>query len=187
VILTPLERIAMKGETTDGISPERLAQLLAMGLEDHHSGGNPGHSQTPAEVLQNILDTQLPLDPMHPNSLPTVLRWTSEEVLSAAGRTIRDLLLDPDTHLVVIKTLKDYGKGLVRRAGCGAKETAATLIYYAAIASGLVFHERKITRHSFETLHGAYTELDKKTWIPSELKDLFARARAVCQQRKREA
>ena len=174
----------MKEETTHGLGPQQLARLLAIGLRAHHSQGNPGNSQTPADVLQNILDRELPLDPASPNSLPTVLNWTSDEVLSAAGRTIRDLLLNPQTHLVVVRTLKDYGKGLVRRAGSGAKETAATVIYYAAIASALVFHGRKITRHSYGTLYEAYTELGKKTWIPSELKDLFGRAHAICRQRK---
>lgn len=186
-VLDAWERPCMKKETTNGSRPQRLAWLLAIGLKGGHSEGNPGDGQTPAEVLENILGTQLPLDPTLPNSLPTVLSWTSDEVLSAAGRTICDLLLNPQTHLVVIRTLKDYGKGLVRRAGSGAKETAATVIYYAAIASGLVFHGRKITRHSYGTLHEAYTELDRKSWIPSELKDLFGRAHAICRQRKQEA
>ncbi|MDP2895877.1 MAG: hypothetical protein Q8Q12_04870 [bacterium] len=177
----------MKEETTDGVRPQRVAWLLAIGLKGGHSEGNPGEGQTPAEVLENILGTQLPLDPTLPNSLPTILSWTSEEVLSAAGKTIRDLLLNSETHLMVIKTLKDYGKGLVRRAGFGAKETAATVIYYAAIASALVFHGRKITRHSYGTLYEAYTELGRKSWIPCELKDLFGKAHAICRQRKQEA
>ena len=175
----------MTGETTDSTSPERLAQLLAMGLRDHHSGGSPGDTETLTEVLDDMLDAQLPLDPTLPNSLPTVLNWTSEEVLSAARRSIRDLLLDPRTHLDVITTLKDYIKELVRRRSPGEEKTAVRVIYYAAIASGLVFHGRKITRHSFETLHGAFTELDRKTWIPSDLRDLFVKALAVCEQHEK--
>ena len=46
----------MTGETTDVTSPERLAQLLSMGLRGHHSGGNPGDTETPAEVLEDMLD-----------------------------------------------------------------------------------------------------------------------------------
>lgn len=175
--------VMVKEETTFGVSPRRLAKLLALGVQ--RGKDNPGGGGTPAEVLREILDTQLPLDPTLPNSLPTVLSWTSDEVLSAAGRTLRDLLLDPETHLVVIRTLKDYGKGLVRRPGPGAKQAAATVIYYGAIANGLVFHGRKITQHSYRTLHKAYTELRRKSWIPSELKDLFRRALAVCRQQKR--
>jgi hypothetical protein len=184
MILTILEPAAMTGKATDSTSPERLAQLLAMGLRDHHSGGNPGDTETLTEVLDDMLDGQLPLDPRLPNFLPTVPNWTSEEVLSAARRSIRELLFGPKTHLDVIATLKDYIKELVRRAVPGDEKTAVRVIYYAAIASGLVFHGRKITRHSFETLHGAFTELDKKTWIPSDLKDLFAQAQAVCRQHK---
>ena len=185
MILTPLKVAGMTGETTDSTSPERLAQLLAMGLRDHDSGGNPGDTETLTEVLDDMLDGQLPLDPTLPNSLPTVLNWTSEEVISAVSRSIRDLLLDPKTHLDVLATLKDYSKGMVRRTTPGDKKTAVTVIYYAAIASGLVFHGRKMTRHSFETLHGAYAELDKKTWIPSDLKDLFAQAQSVCEKHEK--
>jgi len=173
----------VKEETTSGVSPRRLARLLALGVQ--HGSNNPGGGRTPAGVLQEILDTQLPLDSTLPNSLAAVLNWTSDEVLSAGGRTIRELLLDPETHLVVIKTLKDYGKGLVRRAGPNAKETAATVIYYAAIASALVFHGRRITQHSYRTLYEAYTELRRRSWVPSELKDLFEKARRICRERKR--
>lgn len=58
------------------------------------------------------------------------------------------------------------------------------MIYYAAIVSALVFHEQKITRHSYEKLQEALTDLDEKQWIPSDLKDLFKKAKAACQERK---
>jgi hypothetical protein len=99
-------------------------------------------------------------------------------MLGVARQTLRDLLLDSKTDLAVIKTLKDYGKKLVRRGGPEAKQAAATVIYYAAIASALVFHAHKITQHSCQTL------LEQKPWVPPELKDLFRRAKAACHQRK---
>jgi hypothetical protein len=95
-----------------------------------------------------------------------------------------DLLLTPSTDLTVLETLKNYAKELARSGGPEAKQTAATVIYYAAIASALVFHSHKITRHSYEKLHRAYTELEQKPWIPSELMGLFGRALALCQQEK---
>jgi len=160
----------VKEQTTYGQTPERLARLLAIGVRDSNCKGNPGAGRTPAQVLRDMLSSDLPLDPAMPDSLPAVLNW----------------LLGSRTDLAVIKTLKDYSKELVRRGESEAKQAAATAIYYAAIASALVFHQHKITQHSSKRLDEAYTELERKPWIPSELKDLFKRARAVSGQPKQE-
>jgi len=176
----------VKEQTTYGQTPERLARLLAIGVRDSNCKGNPGAGRTPAQVLRDMLSSDLPLDPAMPDSLPAVLNWPSDKVLAAASQTMNDLLLGSRTDLAVIKTLKDYSKELVRRGESEAKQAAATAIYYAAIASALVFHQHKITQHSSKRLDEAYTELERKPWIPSELKDLFKRARAVSGQPKQE-
>jgi hypothetical protein len=129
----------------------------------------------------------LPLDPALPDSFPAVRNWTSDEVLAAAGRSIGDVLLDSATSLSVIRTLEDYGKKLVRRGASEAKPAAALVVYYASIASALVFHQQRITRHSYEALGEAYAELEQKPWVSPELKDLFEKARLVCRQRKKVA
>jgi hypothetical protein len=174
----------MKKGTAYGLSPDQLARLLSMGLQ--RTGGQKGGGSNPtaAQVLEDILSAELPLDPSLPDSLPTVLNWPPDQVLAAAGRSMSDLLLDSSTDLAVFKTLKEYAKGLIRRGGPDAKQAAATVIYYAAIAGALVFHNQRITEHSYEKLQRAYAQLEQKPWIPSELKDLFQKARAICQQDK---
>jgi hypothetical protein len=175
----------VKDETTYGLSPRQLARLLAIGIEDMHPEENPGSRRSPEEILSSMLSGKLLLDPAIPDSLPAVLNWPSDRVLAAAGRPMSDLLLDSSTDLSVLETLKDYAKELARRSETEAKQAAATALYYAAIGSALVFHSQKITRHSYDKLHRAYTELEQKRWIPSELKDLFQKARAICGQRKK--
>jgi len=91
------------------------------------------------------------------------------------------------TDSAIIEALKDYGKELIRRSVTEAKEAAATLIYYAAIANALMSHQDKITQHSYEKLKEAYAELERRQWIPFDLKGLFRRAKAPCQQRTRKA
>jgi hypothetical protein len=173
-----------KDETTYGLSPERLARLLAIGLQSADDLNNLSTGRGPGEILMEMLTLELPLGPAVPDSLPAVLNRPCDEMLGVARQTLRDLLLDSKTDLAVIKTLKDYGKKLVRRGGPEAKQAAATVIYYAAIASALVFHAHKITQHSCQTLREAYAELEQKPWVPPELKDLFRRAKAACHQRK---
>lgn len=176
----------MSEETTYGLSPGQLARLLAIGLEGTAAQEHLLAGRTLAELLEEMLAGELPLDPAMLDSLPAVLNRPCHELLAVAGRALSDLLLNPETDLAVIKTLKDYAKKLVRRAGPEAKQAAATAIYYTAIASALVHHEQKITRHSYEKLNEAYADLEQKPWIPSELKDLFGKARSVCRERKAE-
>ena len=173
----------MEEETTYGLSPEQLARLFTIGQQSGDGHNNPGVGRTLSDVLHDMLKSELPLDPTSPDSLPAVLNWPPDEVLAAAGRTMSDLLLDSRTDLAVLKTLKDYGKELARRGQPGMKQAAATAIYYAVIASALVFHGHKITKYSYRSLQEAYAELEQKPWVSSGLKDLFRRALAVCRQR----
>jgi hypothetical protein len=170
-----------------GLSPDQLSRLLSMGLKA--TGGRKGTDcgAAAAEALQEMLSAELPLDPSQPNSLPSILNWPPDQVLAAAGRSMSALLLDSGTDLAVFKTLKEYGKALIRRGGPDAKQAAATVVYYAAIAGALVFHKQRITDHFYEKLEQAYTRLEKKDSIPSALKELFRRALAVCQRPKGKA
>lgn len=174
----------MKEQTTYGLSPKRLARLLAIGLEREPGENNLAETRTPADELRDMLGAKLPLDPAKSDSLPAVLKRPCDEMLSAYGQTIGYLLLSPKTDLNVIRTLKDYTKELVSRRPPNARQAAAIVVYYAAIATALLFHHHKITQHSYEKLQKAYTDLEQKPWVPPELKDLFQKARAACHQRK---
>jgi len=173
-----------KEETTYGLSPKHLARLLAIGLEKNDGENKLRDTPTPAEELQEILSRKLSLDPATPGSIPAILNRPCGELLPASGRSMGNALLDPATDLAIIRTLKDCGKQLVRRSDTKSKQAAATVIYYAAIASALVFHRQKISRHSYEKLNEAYAQLPEKPWIATELKDLFKKAQEICEKRK---
>jgi len=172
----------VKDDTTYGLSPERLARLLAIGLQGRDGENNPYAGRTPAEIVREMLASKLPLDPDASDSLPAILNRACKDLLALSHRTISDLLLHPNTDLAVIKTLKDYGKELVRLRRRETEQAAATVIYYAAIGSALVFHGQKITDHSYPKLRKAYAKLEESPWIPDELKDLFRKARTVCRE-----
>ncbi len=95
-----------------------------------------------------------------------------------------DLLLDSETDLAVFKVLKDYSKELARPGNTEARQAAATVIYYAAIASALLFHGEEATQQSYVKLHETFGDLEEKKWVPPQLKNLFRDAKAVGQQRK---
>ena len=175
----------MKEETTYGLSPDRLARLLALGLQGSENEEESPEDQSSGEALQAMLDRGLSVDPATPDSLAAVLKRPPDEV-AAGTQTMGDSLLGSETDLEIIKTLKDHGKELVRSVDSEAKKAAATAVYYAAIGSALVFHDQKITQHSREKLAEAFADLEQKDWIPSELRDLFGKAKAACQERKSE-
>jgi hypothetical protein len=167
-------------ETTYGLSPEQLAHLLAMGLHQKDKRGSGEVSRTNSDMLEDMLKSELPLDPAIPESLPAVLKRPCEELSDVAGQTLSQLLLSPETDLAVIRALKDYGKALSRRGARKSGRAGAIVIYYAAIASALVFHRHKITRHSYETLREALLQLAKKNWISAELRELLRMGREAC-------
>ena len=164
-------------ETTYGLSPEQLAHLLAMGLHQEDDQGSGEGSRTNSDMLQHMLMSELPLDPAMPESVPVVLKRPCEELSDVVGQTLSQLLLNSQTGFEVIQTLKDYAKALSRRGTQQPKHGAAAVIYYAAIASALVFHRHKITRHSYETLREAFSQLAKKNRVSTELGELFRKGR----------
>lgn len=173
----------MEKETTYGLSPEQLARLLAMGLNQEDDRQSGEDSSTRADVLEEMLTSELSLDPAVPRSLPAVLKRPCEELPGVTGRTLGQLLLNPQCDLGIIRTLKDYGKAMSRARAPEAEQAAAVIIYYAAIASALLFHGQRITQHSWGKLHAAYAQLNRKPWITPELKELFQKARVLCQQK----
>jgi len=92
-----------KEKTTCGLSPRRLARILAIGSRPGDARNSSPSNPTPAEVLQDILSIELPLGPSSPSSLPAILDRPCREVLTAARRTIGDLLLDAETDLEILR------------------------------------------------------------------------------------
>ena len=173
----------MADESTVGLSPERLAKLLAVGAEDIPDAEGLPPVEVTAEILRARLSNPLPLDQAALDSVPAILRRPCEELRPLAGRPLAEILLDPAADPTVIATLKDYGKAMSLRWRGGALHGAAVAVYYGAIAAALVCHGRKITTHSYRGLDHSFATLIGKPWMAPELAELLARARAVCDAR----
>lgn len=148
--------------STSGVSPERLARLLGMGLEES-ARPEPNPPKPIAELLQARLADTL-----------------CKELMPLSEKPLGEVLLDPDTDLKAVKTIKEYAKELAVRKSSEADHASAIAMYYAAIASALAFHDEKITTHSYEYLRSAFAELVEKPWLPPELATLFVMAAKAC-------
>jgi hypothetical protein len=167
-----------------GLSPEKLSRFLAIGLEHSNNQDGPHLEETSDQAVQRILNAKLSDVSSIRDSLPEILNRLPNTAPPAADQTMGAALVDRRTPLALIETLKDHCKSLVRQAPSKDEQAAASAVYYAAIANALVFHKHKITQHSYEKLQKAFAVLEQKAWVPSDLKDLFEKATAACQERK---
>ena len=165
----------MNKDYTAGASPEGLARFLAMGAGDDADDDDAEASL--GAFLGKLLSTPLSLDDRRPDSLPTVLGMPYREMQAHIGRMLREVLLDANVETTVLTTLKDYAKARVKAATHPSEHTAATAVYYAAIASGVVFHRRNISSLSSQQLDKGFANLAGKSWMNPEMKDLFEKAR----------
>jgi hypothetical protein len=172
-----------KESTAFGLSPEQLASILKIGLDARIAEDKLNQEQKKAELLHDWLAATLPLDAVIVKALPTVLRRMFEQLRPLAGKPFGDLLKEPNTDIAAIVKIKDYSKKMVASAKSEAEHDAATAIYYAAIASALVFHNKTITKLSYKNLRDSFWTLSKQAWLTPDLAELFEKARKLCQDK----
>jgi len=174
-----------KESTTFGLTPKKLARLLKIGSEDSRSGTDA--EQQKARLLQDWLAATLPVDAVFVESLPRVLRRLYQELKPLGSKPFGSLLHDPEADMSVITKIKDCSKKLVASAKSEAEHDAATVIYYAAIASALVFHDQRITSFSYANLMSSFGALQEHSWLTAELVELYREACKLCQKKIKKA
>lgn len=168
--------------TTFGLSHRQLAGLWNMGQDSGEDHVDRTDEQTKAELLADLLAGSLPPTPGVTDMLPSTLNQVCEGIMPFVGNTFKHLLLSPETDLVVIEAIKDHHKSKAEAAPSDLDREVATVVYYAAIASALVFHGCLITKFSYEDLQRSFSQLLGETRTIPELADFFARARDICAQ-----
>jgi hypothetical protein len=96
-----------------------------------------------------------------------------------AVRSVRDCLLAANTPLPVLQEIKEYHQRIAGTSGSHAERRVATAVYFAAIASALVFQQQRMTSYSDGALREALSKLLAKSWLAPELKALLEKATAV--------
>jgi len=122
------------------------------------------------------------LDPSVVDSLPDVVKGLSSGLQSLAGLPTGELLQDPTTEIATIKKIKQYARESGTSEDCEDKNDVFLVVYYAAIASAMVFNHKKITQHSYKDLEKFFYSFTEKDWVLDELTELFTKA----QERYRE-
>jgi hypothetical protein len=153
---------------TEGLDPKRLARLMSIGSE---AQVNPALSEDDriADLLMERLGGNLPCDEIEGLGGTGILSRMPTDLLPMAGRSLGDVLLDPATSLTALQAIKDAWKLAAAEKTAVWRHAVAIALYYAAIASALRFHGRKITRHADDALAESFAELSRKPWMAPEL------------------
>jgi len=176
----------MDNESTYGLKLEQLANLFSVAAEDESHMIDFHNEKGAAGLLRNRLASTLPKDSILLNSILTMLDQPDSNIQSLAGKSLLEVLMNPKSEAGLLQAIKDYSKNLSCSSTCEAEMAAATIIYYAALASLLIFHEKKVTQYSYEALDESFALLMEKKWITEELVELFSSARRICESKREE-
>ena len=171
-----------KKTTTFGRDPGGIARLLGIGAEADQGGESPEEAK--ADLLRARLSGTLPLETAVVEDLPAIAGRLCEDLFPLRGKPLGDALLDKETSLAVLERIKDYGKKLAGRKDRETEHAVGIAIYFAAIASALLFHDKRITSYGHQALTEAFGTLIEKRWVAPELVRHFSKARKLCARKK---
>ena len=171
----------MSKDTTLGISPQKLARLLDITLDSESNEKTTNSVNSASQLIQAHLSGTLPFDDTLIDELPAIIGLLRKKFMPHEGRSIGNMLMDAKSDLEAIKEIRRYAKRLTSRKYSEARHAVAIAIYFAAIASALIFHNVKITTHSYESLKTSFENLAEKSWMPTDLVGLFRKAHRACQ------
>ena len=169
------------GHDKTELTPNQKTQLLNLALEKETEDQND--KEVRADMLYDLLKRPLPMNESTTRMLPPPLRGLSRRVHSITNAPLLELLTDSNTDISTMEKVKEYAKKSDEIAKYDAQTEILLVIYYAAIANGLLFHNRKITEHSYRHLIEAFGSISEKDWVPQELTDLVKKAQEYSQSR----
>jgi hypothetical protein len=159
-----------------------VASLLGLASTAEPSG-DVSPVEAKAALLRRRLGDGLPPDTTVVESLPRILGEPYRALLPMSGRPLGQVLLDKDTPLEVLERVKRHARQRAARKDLQTEHDVLIAIYFSAIASALLFADRKITRYSYAQLAESFEALAVMPWIPAELASHFSAARDRCRGR----
>ena len=165
-----------KDSSTFGLVPDKLAKLWTIGGDQEGDGIERTDDQIRSELLHDFLAEKMPVDQALAQILPDVLAQMCEEIKPFTGNSFSQLILNPDSDLLVLKRIKDFSKEWRKKAASDLERDVIAAIYYAAIASALVYHGQRISSFLPGDLKKSFSSLISKNWLTGDLKALFKKA-----------
>lgn len=174
----------MNKDSLLGLDPKRIGRLFGITF-DSHTQDIAGPDDSTSGLLQACLAATASAETEGTGSWPGVIATLQEDPGFDPGRSLGDVLMDPTSDLDAVRKIRRYAKRRASREDSEAERNVATTIYFAAIASALLFHGVKITTYPYETLEASFNKLIAKRWMPAELAQFFVKAREACRRMQR--
>ena len=173
-----------KRPTTFGLSPDKLAGLWNIGSDTEEAEKPEDQNNKKTELLRDLLCGPLPTHSPKAASRIKKQMYQKSIVNYLMDIPIEKLLNNPETDIVLLRKVKDHGKKLSGNAISQAEYQVANAVYYAAIASALIYHDQRITKFSYKDLEKYFVRLCHESWLPETLRQFFARACEYCRNRQ---
>ena len=163
--------------------PKDVAEILSWAVNEPESADalDPVfEDEERMNALHHLLQVPLYKETAVIETLPPVLAQICVGQSSPAGETIGQALQNPNAAFGRITQIKTYAKHLAKSACRGPEQEASNIVYHAAIASALVYHNRSITSCPSDKLKRGLEQLSGISWIGTSLASLFAQASRIC-------
>ena len=172
----------MNNNSTHGLRPEQLFNLLSVGADKDLFCDNIMNSDEEVkEYFQSLIHRKVPKETSLVDSILIFLRESKAFGNSIIDHSLGEILNHSKTEIELLKTIKYYSKNIYQSTVSKGENSIAVAIYYAAIASGLVYHDMKISEHTYQTLKEAFSNLMNQPWMISDVKQLFSEAHKICE------
>jgi len=172
-----------KKPKTYGLVSGQLAKILKVCANTDQADGEISTTQQKAELMQDMLSETLISGTLKGSPLREELTHLCHISGLLASEPIRNLLCNSQTDIELIEKTKEHGKKLSKGTPSTTEHDTANAIYYAAIASALVFHDTKITKYSYKDLESAFAAFVKFDWVSPDILELFKKACEYCKEK----
>jgi len=177
----------MTNKSIYGLKPSQLGRLLSVSACVPESVSDVSEDQIKEVMFRDRLGRRLADEPDLQEALRSVSGQATGFAPPTLERSLRDLLLDPQSGTPVLQAIKDHTKRLSATVTSGSQTLITTTIYYAAIAAALVHHGERITKYSWEKLTERFSLLAQRMWIDGDIRGLFAQAVECCREKQKGA
>ncbi len=177
----------MERESTYGLSLNQMAGLFAISSEDPDPAGAEAADEALAALLRDQLTCTESNGSLLLDTLVMMMDRVSDGPTSLAGRSLGEVLLNPESELGLLGAIKNCSKTLSCTLDSRTETALARTLYFAALAGALVHHNAKITQLAYPTLAESLALLIEKQWMAPELVALFSQARRICLDRSDDA
>ena len=169
----------MRDSTTMGFDPRTVASLLGIAFDPDVNADGVGSAEAVTELLDACLAAPVGMATM----ANVRLAPDAGEAPGHSSASLGEILTGSEARLETLCLIREHAKQEASRESSEVKQATATTIYFATIANALVFHDRKLTTHSDESLERSFDELVQKPWMSKALGELFSKAREICRKR----